>query len=243
MVELRAKLETVAGLSMDDEAIRRAIQTMNRGRQQLLALQRLRHEEPAMIGGSDALRIIGSASFADKESHAALLDAVVSNRASLAPQYGPRLMVKGSTLDNTALYEFVESFGAVVVASDHPWGDGTFEHQVAESGDPIEALTEHYHLHSASDRQYPQSISDARFMDLVRSARVQGVIFYLDDWDDTLGWDYPAQKQALDRLGIPSVLLKQQPYWHKDVHGQSEVIREFVKTVSEQSATPMELPA
>ena len=125
----------------------------------------------------------------------------------------------------------VESCGAVVVADDHIAGERAFEHRVAEDGNPMEALTEHYHRHSPSPRSYPQAEQDRRFVELVEQARVQGVIFFHDEWDDVLGWDYPDQKKMLDARGVKSLFLKKQSYRAPDRAAQREAVRGFVRSL------------
>jgi len=243
IIELRERLDAVAGKITTNAEISEAIRMSNRSREHLIRLQNLRHQHPTTISGSDALRTIGASSLIDRKSFQVLAHGMIEGAARAATCSGIRLMVKGSPQDNTDFYELVESLGAVIVASDHPHGDGTFEHLVNESCDPIEALTEHYHLHSANVRQYPQSIADTRFLSLVNAAKVDGVIFYLDDWDDTLGWDYPDQKKALDSIGVPSLLLKQQPYFTPDKERQADTVRAFISTLQPQSVAPTEVSA
>ncbi len=100
-----------------------------------------------------------------------------------------------------------------------------------EGDDAMAALTDHYHRHSLSPRSYPQGEQDRRFIELVEYARVQGVIFFHDEWDDVLGWDYPDQKKLLDTRGIPSVFLKKQSYRAPDRAAQRDAVLNLVRSL------------
>ena len=230
--DLRHKIEATAGRAVDDQSIQTAIRAANESRRLLFRVQELRHSVPARLSGSDALAVIGSASSSDGVVHRELMEALLDGSNELRPQSGPRVMVKGSTLDDLSFYKIIEGSGGVVVASDHPWGDSAGNQTVREEGDVMEALTEYYHLYSESIRQYPQSRQDGKWLGAIGVAGVDGVIFYLDEWDDTLGWDYPDQRRALEGLDIPSLFLKHQPYHGPDTEGQKNAVRQFLAGVS-----------
>jgi benzoyl-CoA reductase/2-hydroxyglutaryl-CoA dehydratase subunit BcrC/BadD/HgdB len=226
------RLVTLAGRSVDDDTVRSAIRAINGHRTRLDRINRLRRSDPPTLSGSDMLRIIGAAGFMARDAYTAWLDELLAGSEALAPISGARLMVKGSPHDDDSFYRLVESCGAIVVADDHTSGERVFEHCVAEKGDPMAALTDHYHRHSVSPRSYPQEEQDRRFIELVEAARVQGVIFYHDEWDDVLGWDYPEQKKLLDARGIPSMFLKKQPYRTPDRAAQRDAVLSLVRAIA-----------
>jgi benzoyl-CoA reductase/2-hydroxyglutaryl-CoA dehydratase subunit BcrC/BadD/HgdB len=182
------------------------------------------------------LRLIRTAGFMDRSRYNGLLDTILDGTDGLAGINGPRLMVKGSQHDSTDFYELIEGLGAVVVADDHFTGERSFEHPVETHHDfAVEALTRKYQQFSASPRSYPQAEQDSRFLQIVNEAAVDAVIFYLEENDDTLGWDYPGQKRLLDEAGIPSLYLKYQPYFSPDHEAQRREVSEFLRQI--QSTT------
>src|SRR5690606_34293681 len=110
------------------------------------------------------------------------------------------------------LHAVIEDLGGQVVFDDHDWGDRLFLLRVDEAGDPLAALAEAYRTQAVSPRSYPQAGLDRAFRDRVTELGVDGVVFAIEEWDDTLGWDYPGQKRLLDGMGVPSVLLGDQSY-------------------------------
>lgn len=232
---LRSRLEHLAGDPITEGALREAIATVNKDRRLLQTAAALWQGAPSRLSGVDALAIIGSGWFMDRAEHATLLESIIEGGAALQPRSGPRVMIKGSPQDNADFYRLVEKSGAAIVAGDHVFGDPTFAALVDEDGDPIDALTGYYQLHSPSIRSYPQARQDERFMALVGRAAVEGVVFYHDEYDDTLGWDYPDQKRLLDARGIPSLFLKRQSYRRPDHVAQRRALREFLEALTAQT--------
>jgi benzoyl-CoA reductase/2-hydroxyglutaryl-CoA dehydratase subunit BcrC/BadD/HgdB len=228
--DLRRTLDRVSGRTMSDASIRDAVAAVNENRALLGQVNQLRRR--ALVSGADMLRLYGTAGFVATDFHSACLREIAANAETRPPVQGARLMVKGSPHEDDRFYALVESCGAVIVADDHTSGERAFEHLVAEQGDPMAALTEHYHRHSPSPRSYPQEEQDRRFIELVEAAKVQGVIFYHDEWDDVLGWDYPQQKKLLDARGIPSIYLKKQSYRAPDRAAQRDAVLSLVRTIA-----------
>jgi benzoyl-CoA reductase/2-hydroxyglutaryl-CoA dehydratase subunit BcrC/BadD/HgdB len=229
---LRNRLEHLAGAPIAKGALRQAIATVNQDRHLLRQAASLWRGPTLRLSGIDALAIIGSGWFMDRAEHAALLGSIIEGSSSLPARVGPRVMIKGSPHDNSDFYRLVDETGGAIVASDHVFGDPTFASLVDEDADPMDALTGYYQLQSPSIRSYPQSRQDEQFMALVEIAAVEGVVFYHDEYDDTLGWDYPQQKRLLDARGIPSLFLGRQSYRHPDRGAQRSLLREFLAGIA-----------
>lgn len=227
LVALKEKLEQVCRRSIDDDALRAAIATVNGSRMALQVLNGLRRE--ARLSGADLLAAVAAAGCVGPEAAAAQARAVLEEASRFEPRPGMRLMVKGAPHDNLGFYTLVESLGAVIVADDHVSGERSFEHLVDPGLDPIAALAQHYHLHAPGIRSFPQSAQDRRFIEIAERAEVEGVVFFHDEFDDTLGWDYPEQKRLLDERGIPSVFLQQQSYRAPDRAAQEAAIRTLLE--------------
>ena len=235
---LKNKLTEIAAAPLGPDDVRRGIEAVNASRARLERINSLRREFPPRISGTDMLRLIRTSGFLDRFKYNALLDTVLENSQAAPGIPGPRLMVKGTQHDSTEFYELLEGLGAVVVADDHFSGERSFEHPVETHHDTdLEALTRKYQQFSASPRSYPQSDQDARFMQIAKEAAVDAVIFYLEENDDTFGWDYPGQKRLLDEAGIPSLYLKYQPYFSPDHQAQRNEVTKFLRQI-ESATTP-----
>ena len=227
VLELRKKLEEWSDKEMSIESLSHAIATGNESKRLLKNVAALRTAEPSRLSGVDALQIIGSSMFMMKEEHNRLLHRFLE-KAELPVRNGVRLFIEGSDLDHLQLYELVESCNATIVAEDSSWGNRYFDDPVDPSLDPIEAISDRYHLKSPSPRMH--SI-DRRIEYCLRNAveaKAKGVIFFFLEWDSAPAWDYPDQKKALEEKGLPTLCFDMQKY------GLSDSEKNQIKTSIEQ---------
>ena len=228
---LQQRLEDFSGKSIDDFSLREAVTAVNRTRDLQRKINALRRGTPSRLSGSDALRIFGASGFVPTaEYHELLAEIIASPPAPLTA--GVRVMIKGSPHDNTRFYELVERCGAIVVSDDHTCGERMFDGRVRAADDLLDAIAFYYQTQSYSPRSYPQNDQDAHFLANVETAKVDAVIFFIEEHDDTFGWDYPDQKKALDHLGVSSLFLPLQSYREPDAAAQETAIRKFLETVT-----------
>lgn len=212
LFELRAQLEAWSGQTMTDAAIAHAIEITNRSRHLLQQLAVLRAADPPRIRGVDALQVIATSFFMDKREHNDLLQSLVHQAPSDNSTAGPRLFVGGSPLDNLSFYELVESCGAVVVAEDHCWGNRCGEFEADTGLPPFEALADRYHRKPACSIEFPMARVVDRCVGRASAAQVDGAVFFVMEGDGVHVWDTPEQIAALERTGVPTLVLNQQPY-------------------------------
>lgn len=229
---LKDKMETLSGKEITKESLRYAFSVHNENRALLRKVAELRRAEPPIISGVDALQIIGASFFMRKEEHNRLLKEFIDEASGLPQQGGVRIYVSGTILDNTQLYELIESCGATVVAEDICTGNRYSENDIDLSLEPLEALTDKYHAKSYDGRMNPLD----EFVDYItigaKKAKAQGVIFNYLKWDDSHGWHYPSQREALNRMGIPSLALDMQDYKidnHEQLRTRIEAFVEMIK--------------
>jgi benzoyl-CoA reductase/2-hydroxyglutaryl-CoA dehydratase subunit BcrC/BadD/HgdB len=229
-----ARLEEIGGSKVSDEALQQAIAITNRLRTLVNEVSGMWQDVPSSLSGVQALKVIGAASIMHPADAIETLEALLRDRPEPSDiRSGPRVMIKGSPQSDPRFTRLVEDCGAQVVAHDHVAGDRIFSHLISTSENPWEALVDQYQRNTPGPRAYPQMREDAAFIALAERASVEGVIFYHDEWDDTLGWEYPDQKALLDRKCIPHLFLKRQPYFHPDERQQRMVVEQYLQTLGE----------
>jgi benzoyl-CoA reductase/2-hydroxyglutaryl-CoA dehydratase subunit BcrC/BadD/HgdB len=237
VLALKAKLEEWSGQSITDAALAHAIETTNTNRQLLQDVMRLRFENPPRLTGTEALQIIGSSAFMLKLDHNALLRELLLDSLDRRTLNGPRLFVGGSPIDNLQLYELVEGYGATIVAEDHCWGMRCAEFPLDPREPPLEALADRYHRKPACSIDFPMARVVERCLARATVGAVDAALFFVYEGDGVHIWDTPEEIDAFEqRLGIPCLYLKQQPY----AIGRSEELRdriqEFVGSVKARQA-------
>jgi benzoyl-CoA reductase/2-hydroxyglutaryl-CoA dehydratase subunit BcrC/BadD/HgdB len=202
-----------------------AIVEGNRAREAVRALQQLR--EDGRLTGCEALPLIGAFYFMSRSEYAELAFAAAREIAERPRIRGPRVLVKGCPLDHCSLHSAIEAHGATVSAEDDWWGSRAGGQDIRRQGDLIEAVFEKYYLDTPSPRVFPPASADEWFLDT--AAGVDGVIFYLPPEDDVFGWDYPRLRAALDRQGIPHLLIRVDASAGEFPRERHDRIEEFVR--------------
>jgi len=231
MAALKQKLEELTGREISDDALRNAVDLCNETRSLLQKVKDLRRADPPRISGVEALQIIGSAFFMPKEEHNRLLREFIDNAESLNASNGVRIYVSGTILDNTQLYELIESCGATVVSEDVCTGNRYADNPVDTSIDLLDGLTDRYHTYSHEGRMHPLDDLVQYMVRGVQESKAQGVIFNYLQWDDSHGWNYPGQRDALKKIGVPSIAFEMQGYKIANTEQLRTRIETFVEMI------------
>lgn len=232
-IELKKQLEKWSGKRITNKALKSAIAVSNESKTLLKQIAALRASDPPSISGVEALQIIGSSMFMQKEEHNKLLKEYLQDAASLPVKNGVRLFVESSPLDNLQFYEVVESCGAVIVGEDNCWGNRYSDVPIVEIIDPLESIIDRYLKKSPCPRMVPLQ---KRIDYCVRSAvesKAQGALFHIYDGDNAQAWEAPEEIKALKAAGIPAAYLKKQPYLLSDTDraGLKIDIENFIQTL------------
>jgi len=207
--ELIERLRQIGPISA--KSLSRAIQESNRARRAFRRVQSLRRDNAPRIHGSEAHAIAGALHFMDRIEYAELVDDVCCRYKSAKALRGPRLLIKGVPLHHARLHQALEAQDAVVVAEDDWWGSRAADATIPPargSVSVVKAIFDNYYLHAPSPRVSPAAAADRWFQSAVQRG-VDGVVFYLPPDDDVYGWDYPRQRDFLDRRAIPSLLIRE----------------------------------
>jgi benzoyl-CoA reductase/2-hydroxyglutaryl-CoA dehydratase subunit BcrC/BadD/HgdB len=208
-VALKEQLEVISGRSVDLEDIAKSIEESNAARAVLRSLGVLRHGTPR-VSGCFALSLIGPFWSMPRKKYSDMAQEAVEKLRDLPALSAPRILVKGVSIDHARLHGLLESFGALVVSEDDYWGERSAGQDLSTIEDPLAACFAKYYCDSPSPRTFPASIADSWFEDRSREG-IEGVVFYLPGDDYVSGWDYPRQKNLLDALGIPSLVIRDDP--------------------------------
>jgi benzoyl-CoA reductase/2-hydroxyglutaryl-CoA dehydratase subunit BcrC/BadD/HgdB len=207
-LHLKERLEKLTGQTIDNAALLKAIEESNSARRVIRKLLSLRQPEPK-ISGTEALALIGSSYFLNRDDYSCLAEQAVKMIAHRNPLSGKKILITGASLNHRGLHQAIEMHAAVVVAEDDWWGSQSAGRDAdTGSNDLLKALFEKYYLDVPSPRLFPFEIADAWFQQASADG-IDGVVFYLPLEDCVAGWDYPRRRRYLDDRKIPHLLVRE----------------------------------
>lgn len=187
--EFKAQLESWAGGSIGDAAIRAASDARDESRAEMAKVQQMRG---VRLSGSDALAIMGASRMMPRDAfNRALKDLLASD---LPPAAGKRVFLGGSAPDSDMLYRCIENARGQVVGENHDWGQRMFEPE------------------GVSMVTFPLSRSVAACVARAKACQAEAVIHFVHADDSWQMWDVPDEQRALKAMGLPCLYLAQQPY-------------------------------
>ncbi len=155
ILALREKVESVFGVNITEDGVRRAIRDKNRERALLKELYELSARTPPPMTGLQQLQILFGAQY--KFDHgkklAELRETIDAIRAKAergeqprAVRGAKRIVITGCPMGGVTekIVRAIEESGGVVVAYENCTGAKQMDRLVREDGDPYDALTDHY---------------------------------------------------------------------------------------------------
>jgi benzoyl-CoA reductase/2-hydroxyglutaryl-CoA dehydratase subunit BcrC/BadD/HgdB len=234
---LIAALERLAGVQITDEQLRASAQLTNRCRELQRKLLALRWE--GRVQGVEAMEVIGAGFCMHPVRYTQALERYLQELGpASAPKPAPRLLVASSEpLSQLHLHRRLEEAGGLVVAEDDAWGSRAPGDDIANGGDPKQALLQKYWHDTAHAGVSPREARQAWFLHQIQRCDLDAVIFYVPPGDHQFGWDYPRLAAQTTAAGKPSLLLRQDA---ADASTVSGPVREFLAALpaSRQRACP-----
>ncbi|WP_182466683.1 2-hydroxyacyl-CoA dehydratase family protein [Sphingomonas gilva] len=233
----RQRLERLAeavaraiGVVPTSAALERAIAVANRRRAALRDVQRRR--DAGLLGGADAVAMIAASHVLGPETFADQAEAWVEG---LSPPSGPRLLLLASDpAEDGALHRAIEAAGVVVVAEDSEWGARAATPDIAAGDDPLDALLDDLHAIACGPDVSPRSARLAWAEAAMARDDIAGVVFAVPPGDRRFGWDYPGLRDRAAGLGLPQLLLRDDP--RADPASVTAAVAGFVATLGREAA-------
>lgn len=211
MRKARTDLGTALGAPIADDALARAIDTLNAIRAAMQRIYTLRRERPGIIAGSDLHAIVRASMVMDRGDFLAVLtrivealDAVPDPAAS-----GRRIFLSGGVCNLPDIYGTIEAAGGIVVGDDLCTGARGLTGLVATGGDPIGAIAERYLARAVCPAKHAGiTCRGEELIRMVTESGAEGVIFLYLKFCDPHAFDYPYLKEMLEARGIACLLVE-----------------------------------
>ena len=223
----KESVEKWAGRKITDEELVEAAKICNADKAALRKIGELRHGNEVRVNGSEALVIIGSAFFMDRKEHTKLVEEVAEAAKAWPVIDAPRVFFTGSNQESTDLYDKLEGAGLVIVGEDHDWGDRFYDRDFNLEYTPKRALVDCYMLREFSSKKAFTSQRVAALNREVAATGADGVIFYMNEYEEAASWDYPPQKKSLEAQGKKTLYFAKMKWPVKKNEDFTDKVRAF----------------
>lgn len=237
VAELRAELEKLCGTRIDNAAIAESIRQFNRNRRLQRHIYALRRSGQISLSAAQVRAIVQSSMVMDVVEHSALLETLIPLLESAGPPSRSRVKLHLSGhfchAPHPELLTLIEDCGATVIDDDLFTGYRFIATDIAEGGDPVEALTQWYFARNANvpcatraqrDVDWEEYLANA-----VETSGADGVIILMAKFCEPHMLYFPELRKELNRRGIPFLLIE------TEHEGQAlEMLRTRVEALIEQ---------
>jgi benzoyl-CoA reductase/2-hydroxyglutaryl-CoA dehydratase subunit BcrC/BadD/HgdB len=200
------------GTPVTPSALEKAIVHTNSLRRKIAEVFTL--EADGALSGGEVFSLLADAATGSLQDGGGRIDALLANARGKSDTAGKRIVVSANVLDRPDLVEMIEGAGANVVALDTCIGARHWEGLVAEgSPDPMRALAERYLTHPPCSRMEGIGRRIDWLVELVKTARADGVILTTVKYCDAWLYDLPQVIEGLTAAGIGVLSLENDYEW------------------------------
>lgn len=164
------------------------------------------------LTGAQALAVIGAAFLTTPEHWCEAVERLLDDVGRLPALPGTRVFLTGCDHDHPDAYEAIESLGCVIVGEDHSWGALAGEASVGPAYDIRSALVRAGALQAPAAAGHSAAVRAAQTARMAAACGADLVVAWARCHDDAPPWDVPAQREALQAVGIPMFAVPAQRY-------------------------------
>ena len=233
---LQQRIETLTGRAVSDETLDESIALFNRVRSLVRHLY-TRAASPSQQDGWSASALYEHVRAAFEMPKQAYVDYLTPILEAGPDPTGdddgrrlPRVLLVGPALGDLALFEVLDQAGVHVVGDMFDLGERYFGMDAVEDGDPLGSLADRLlTLLPTATKHHPQRARTDHLLSLAQERRADGVIFARKKFCDPHGFDYVQMRHALERIGLPHLLLElEQASQSGQLRTRVEAFREMI---------------
>jgi benzoyl-CoA reductase/2-hydroxyglutaryl-CoA dehydratase subunit BcrC/BadD/HgdB len=235
-----ARIEEVSGRTIEADALKNSIGTVNAKRSAMHRLSKLRAADPAPISGLDALLANQVFFYDDPERFTKSVNKIcdelefrIKQGEGVAGKGIPRILVSGCPMavPNWKVPSIVENSGAVIVGEESCVGERGTQHLTSPEGDSVEELIDnivdrYFKIDCALFTPNPSRLDHIK--EMVRDYRADGVIHYCLQFCSPYQIESGPVEHALEQDGIP-VLRVDTDYSQEDTEQIRTRVEAFVE--------------
>lgn len=199
----------VRRLGVSPDALHRTIRERNAVRRLQREIDALRHGRNRRLAGSDARALLDAADQMAPQDYLAFAAQGLMRARSMPPIELEPVVYSGPGSPSLELYRSLESHGLTVVGDDADFGTRAMGPNVEEGVDPIEALAERYARRDPAPAGWTTEERVKWLTALATGRGASAVVFDIPPWSHPPAWDLPAERRALEAIGVQCIVLPQ----------------------------------
>jgi benzoyl-CoA reductase/2-hydroxyglutaryl-CoA dehydratase subunit BcrC/BadD/HgdB len=210
---LQQRIENLTGRTVSDDALNESIALFNRVRSLVRRLY-TRAGSPSRQDGWSASVLyerVRAAFEMPKQAYVEHLTPILKDDPGTTGdgQRLPRVLLIGPALGDPALFEVLDQAGVHVVGDLFDLGERYFAVDAVEASDPLGSLADRLlTLLPTPTKHHPLRTRTDYLLSLAQERRADGAIFAREKFCDPHGFDYVQMRHALERIGLPHLLLE-----------------------------------
>ena len=206
-----AKLQNLSGNNFSQDQLKRSIEKYNRTRSLLRELYDIRKNDDGFLNGSDAIALMTAGLIMDRNLYNQMLATIVEEgkNNSCKDKSLKRIMIIGPLVDDYALLNKIEQFGAYIVYDDITNGTRYRGLDVETEGNLYENLSKRYLASGPSPTlNSDKHTSNQSFGDLIDKLDLDGIIFINQKFCEPHVHKYMEEVDILKNMGVNSLMLE-----------------------------------
>lgn len=209
--EFKRGVEECCGAIVTNEELVASIKLYNEWRAAMREFLALAGTHPAEVSVSDRVAVINAGYYMDKAEHLPMvreLNTALASASASAEGF-KRIVLSGIYQDIPAITRILDDNGFTVVADDLAKESRALTRDVAEGGDPIEALADAWCALKEDPELFdPKKAHIDKVVNLAKASGAQGVVILLAKFCDPEEFEAPLVTKALREAGIPVVTIE-----------------------------------
>lgn len=212
--KLKSGVENFSGREISDEALRNSIKVYNRNRGLLRQLYQMRREKPGLLRAKEVTAVVRSSMSMLKEEHNELMEQLLADlkKKEQAADRRVKIHLSGAMCQapRSDMLDLMEDVGMAIIDDDLWVGSRYFANEVAEGGDPIEALADRFlkRLPPCPTKVDWETDWGDYLVDRVKGNGAQGVVTLIVKYCPPHLCYYPDVKRKLVAAAIPEIYLE-----------------------------------
>jgi benzoyl-CoA reductase/2-hydroxyglutaryl-CoA dehydratase subunit BcrC/BadD/HgdB len=242
LIQLIEKLEGLTGHKIPNPKLKESTDSINKIRDILSKINRLRKNHPPPIGGADFIRLNHYSFYAHPQKLLPKLNDLygeLQKGASPFPKEAPRLLLAGHVVGvgDYVVPRLIEESGGVIAAEFLDEGMRHCQWPVKMDGDLLKNLGETYYL-----ERTPPSIFQPAWEDraeamkrLIRDFNIDGVIWYQLSFEEIYDMECSIIAKVLNEMNIPFLKLESSYEYSREAMAPLTTrVESFIETVRQR---------